>query len=263
LETHLWLREYLTKKKETTPGFSLRTLAKRLSISHSFLSRMLNGKKPIPLVLLPRFQLALDIENEVFERIRKSFEGAQDSPVHVPTKTVVNSAIEDWELTGKKILKILRNWFYVAILDLTLLKDFDGSTDMICRRLGISTTAAEVAIRELLALGFLKTAIDGRLLKSGRKLHFGSAVSRKEIRQFHKLYLKKSEEQLDTATKPEDFARRLISGITLTVPQNRVSYAKTRIWEFMHELSNELTSEEGDDVYQLGVQFFPLTKTND
>lgn len=271
IETHAILQKYVERKKRASPGFSIRNLAKQLELSHSFLSRVLNGKKPIPYPLLIRLCKVLDVESEVLETIKAAHtvvldDGAKTEGTRSPRrgKADVESSIEGWSLGGgkhaKRQLRILRHWYYVPILDLTLLENFDGSIAMIGERLGISTTVAEIAVRELTAAGLLQIE-NGRIAKTDPKLRFGSGVSLAEIRSFHLQMLKKAEEELKKRVSQEDFDNRLISGMTLTMPKDKLEQVKSQLSEYLHQLVSETVAGGGDEVYYLALQLFPLTRS--
>lgn len=260
MQTHEILLKYLDKKKSSTPGFSLRSLARRMDLSPSFLSRVFAGKKPIPYALMLRLAKQLDIEPELLSVIKEAHQHAVDGE-QAPRKgrAKMQSPLEDWDLAGKNDLAILRQWFYLPILEMMSLADYDGSVSMIAERLRIAPTTAAITVRELIALGLL-TEKDGRLGKVNRKLRFGSAKSLREIRQFHSQMLGKAQEELRDFTEEADFARRLITGITLTAAPSKIEAARRKLAECLHEIANDLTEDEGTEVFHLSAQLFPLTK---
>ncbi len=248
MKAHLILQMYFERKKKSSPGFSIRSLARRLEISASFLSRVLNGKKPLPPNLLPKLARALDVEPELLSppEIKKS-------------KDDVTPAVADWALADVEATQILRNWYYIPILELTTLANFDGTATEVSQRLNLSATTAEIALRELVSLGLLKVT-DGKYLKTESKLRITSSKSLPLIRKFHDEMLERGQLELRHANSEEDFQRRLITGITVSASPEKIQEAKQRLAEFLHQLANELISEPGTEVYHLGAQLFPLTK---
>lgn len=241
------LRKYLERKRKSSPGFSIRALAKRLNVSASFLSRVLNGKKPLPPDLLPRLAQALDVEPELLAAKSKR------------KVTSVTPAVADWVLADNEATQILRNWYYIPILELTTLAGFDGRMESIARRLNLSIATTEIALRELVGLKLLR--VQGqRYQKTHNKLRITSAKSVPLIRKFHDEMLEKSQQELRTAHSEDEFQKRLITGITISANPEKVQAAKRRLADFLHELANDLTSAPGTEVYHLAAQLFPLTK---
>jgi hypothetical protein len=139
------------------------------------------------------------------------------------------------------------------------LGNYDGSVAMIASRLRIAKTTAEVAVRELISLGLLKET-NGKLSKVNRKLRFGSSKSLREIRQFHSQMLGKAQEELRDFTDDADFSQRLITGITLTAGPDKIDAARRKLAECLHEIANDLTEDDGTEVFHLSAQLFPITK---
>ncbi len=243
---------YFERKKKSSAAFSVRSLARRVGVSPSFLSRALNGKKTLPDELLRKLVSALDIEPELLAPAAPKRKAGSKS-------SEVSSSVEDWEISGVSGLQVLRSWFYLPILELTTLANFDGTAAMIARRLGLLPAEAEAALRELAAMGLLKFA-DGRYSKVNKKIRFTSAKSTQLIRRFHDEMLEKSQQELRNATSEDDFQRRLIAGITVSASPEGIQAAKRRLAECLHEIANELTETPGTEVYHLAGQLFPLTK---
>lgn len=255
--THQILQKYL-KKKKARSGYSMRLLAKDLDVSVSFLSRVLSGKKAIPYALLLRIQKPLEIEPEIFENIRRAHtESVEGLAVPVRGKVQIKTEMEEWDLAEKSTLNVLRHWYYLPILEFSTLKRYDGTAACISKYLSLSIPVVEVALRELASVGLMKEQ-EGRFVKTKKKIRWGSSKSIGEIRRFHDQMMVKAQEVLRTQHSSKDFERRLISGITLTTSSRKIKEAKRKLNEVLHELANDLISEEGTEVYHLALQFFPL-----
>lgn len=245
MKTHHALRMYLERKKKTSPGFSMRSLARRMEVSPSFLSRALNGKKSMPAELQSKLALALDVEPELLNK---------------PTQHHVTPAVEDWVLTEKDAVKILRNWYYLPLLELTTLQNFDGSSEAIAKRLGLSVEVAEIALRELTSLGLIRWE-NGRPVKADSKIRFTSSKSVQAFRKFHDDMLEKAQQELRAASTEEEFQQRLITGITLTANEEALQEAKRKLASCLHEIANDLASSPGTEVFHLSAQLFRLSRS--
>jgi len=250
LQTHLALQKYFERKKKSSPGFSLRALARRVGVSPSFLSRIMSGKKSIPDNLLKKLARVLDVEPELL---------AGASPTKRKQKTVVTSPVDDWAISRKETAQILRNWYYVAILEFTTLQNYDGKIETIARRLRLSTQTVEIALREMLSLGLVNLE-KGRYKKSDEKIRFTSSTSTHLIRKFHDDILERCQLELRNATTEEEFQKRLIAGVMVTCTPEAAQSAKRKLADCIYEIANELTANPGTEVYHLGAVFFPLTK---
>jgi uncharacterized protein (TIGR02147 family) len=259
MQTHEVLRKYFEKRKANA-GFSLRSLARRLEVSPSFLSRVLSGAKPVPYPLLLKLGTALDIAPEVFTSIKEAHSQAPE-PELAPKKgkRKIKTALEDWDLASVDSVSILRQWYYLPILEFTTLGNYDGAAESIASRLGLSLGVVESALRELEHLGLLEWKKD-RFVKTKEKLRWGSGKSVDEVRKFHDQMLARAQLELRRNGNPEDFALRFITGITLSTTPDRIAAAKKKLAECLHDIANELITDSGTEVYHLAAQLIPLTK---
>lgn len=266
MHTHEALRKYYDRKRDLSPAFSLRSLARRVQVSPSFLSRILSGQKPIPYPLLLRLGPALDIEPEIFTSIRQAHQvemPLEESAVRTPRKgrAKLESSVSEWNLTSPETLRVLRQWFYLPILEFTITKSYDGTPETVAAYLGLTVPSVVKAMNELKELKLLvEREADGVLIKTRRKLRMGSGKPHADIRRFHDAMLERARRELAVATANHDFERRLITGITVTANPEKIAAAKQRLAECLHEIANDLAQEQGTEVYHLSAQLFPLTK---
>ncbi len=258
MKIHETLQKYLNKRQKSSSGFSIRSLAKRLEVSPSFLSRVFSGKKPLPFSLLVQLKSVLEIEDEVFVLFKEKY---AESKIYqsLSPETEANSTLQSWDLAEKPSFSILRQWYYLPILECTNLENYDGSLKMISDRLGISLVLVESAMKELLSLGLVQEK-NGGYFKTRKKLRWGSSKSVAEVRTFHHQMMSKAQEELRTRTSEEHFSKRLITGLTITASSEKIALAKMRLSEVLHEIANELIEGDGNEVYHLSAQLFPLTK---
>jgi uncharacterized protein (TIGR02147 family) len=242
-------------KKRKNAGYSLRALARDLDVSPSFVSGLLSGKKKIPLSLIESLAKRLNIDPETTLEMQR-----QLLPKTTLTETLFKKrkSKDQWQEGDKKQFSVLKQWFYVAILELVTCTGFDGTASYIARRLAIALPTVEVALRELQADGLL-TLKNGRVAKAKKHLKLSAAQSIQEVRNFHRQMLKKAEEELGNPAL-EAFEKRLIAGITVSANPEKIAIAKKMLSDSLHEIASFLTDEEGTEVYQIAAQLFPLTK---
>jgi predicted transcriptional regulator len=113
-------------------------------------------------------------------------------------KAAAQPSAADWSIADAGATQILRNWYNVPILELLTLANFDGTAAAISRRLGLSKTTTEVALRELEMIGLIKNK-KGRFVKTESRLRFTSSKSTTLIRKFHDEMLEKSQLELRNA----------------------------------------------------------------
>ena len=71
--------------------------------------------------------------------------------------------------------------------------------------------------------------------------------------------IEKAKIELETKTFDSDFQKRLINGFTLAFNPANTEKVKAKLQELMSEISIAGSEGECTEVYQLNLQFFPLS----
>lgn len=262
LAVHDILKIYFERKRLTFPQYSLRALARDLKVSPAYASSILSGKRDLPEKRLEDFIKNLELDDIAVLQLKNII-----SPPEKKLPPYSNKQLKDDDLDffkkykplDKNKYEILNNWYNIAILDLTTTNDFQNNPKWIAKRLNISQLEVEFAIENLKRLGMLSEK-DGVLYKEENKLRFPTKMSQTVIRKFHKQMIKKAYEELDLKISEEEFSKRLISGSTFTVKKEKFQLLKEKLHQVIYEMTTIATEDSGEDVYQLNVQFFPLSK---
>jgi len=136
--------------------------------------------------------------------------------------------------------------------------NFKPDVGWIAKRLGITVHQAKDGIATLSRTGFLKT--DGsRWEKNKERLRFPTVASHPSVRKFHSQMISKAARHLNHATSKEDFARRLITGLTIAVNPEQIEAARAIIHKALYDVAEILTQGACTEVYQMNLQLFPLT----
>lgn len=260
IDTQKILKSHFLKKKKSSKGFSLRRLTELTGTSQAFLSRVLNGEKAVPYALLLKLIKALDVEPELAVELKNAHQDrVTDDAAPRRGRATTESPLASYEPMSNQDFSILREWYYLPILDYHTLVNFDDRAETLAHRLGLDLPIVKSALAKLLSLGLLKKEGD-RLVKSNLHLRWASSVSRDEVRKFHEEILKKAIQELHHFSSERDFKNRLITSFTLGVPRSQIEAAKARLSKCLHEIAQELAGDPGEEIYALALQFFPLTK---
>lgn len=251
-------REFVRRKKRNY-RYSLRAYASSLKLDPSTLSRVFSGKQDLSdrvgCDVARRLGLSAD-EQRVFlaslvehnrDRVarrlgaRISAPGLRQHPREIPDE--VYERLGDLER--------------MSVLEMTQIRGFRPDPAWIAERLGIDAARVEQAIRDLLEAGLLLRGEDGSLAKASRHMtavntRRTSEARRRQQRQI----LERSLEALDKVP----FARRCHRSMVMAVDPARLPEAWERIQKFIEDLSDLMESGERTELYQLGVQIFPLTR---
>lgn len=262
-----FLRGIFLEKKARNTAYSMRAFARDLGMSQALLSLIFSGKRPLSIKQASQIAILLQFPKEVEERFLES------TLLSLPVNSkLVGRLKKSKELAGARLaqplfteyeaerFKAISQWYHVAILDLTTTKGFSSDPAWIARRLQIATIEVRDAIERLLLLGLLERK-GKRLVKSEKTIYFATQKSELAIRTFHHQMITKALDQLQK-TEPDAFSKREISALTLAIPRARIDEARKKIKKLQEEMARLFVSDECDEIYQLNMQFFPLSQSD-
>ena len=217
------LRDFFKRKKASRHAFSLRSFAQAMKVSPSFISAMLQGKKPIPLARVDQIAKILDLDllalNELKRALALQILNEHNTSLDIEGPTS-QKASKKYRSAPQNQFSILSSWYYVAILDLCTCAHFQKNNDWIAKQLGITPYQVEFALKRLQDLGAIVETKSG-FKKVISKIRLACHESHSDIRKFHAQMIEKAQEELRNKTSQEDFEKREITGITIaTNPKN-------------------------------------------
>lgn len=222
-------------------SFSLRAYAKILNISPAHLSLILSKKRKVTPASAMKIALQLGVTpSETFQRLQLRMKKVKPSNL----KQIKN---EDF--------KLISEWYHFAILGLADLHTNVAEASWIAKKLSIPVSIAEQAFRNLQKHGFIE--VKGGQFRFSQYFETQADYSSEEVRQFHKQALHLASIKID------DVEVELREYISLTIALNRrnIKAAKLKLRKFKEEIEKELDAGTKTDVYQINLQFFPLTTT--
>lgn len=260
------LRELYSHFKNATSSTrsnSIRAFARKIGMSHSLMSYLLNGHRTLTVKQAMLVAAKLNLSQVDEQRIMNSALKA------TPTKPGTENQFEMMKkyrqtrglpkMTKLDITKFkIIHWYHSAIMDLASIDGFNSDPEWIARRLGISTADACAAIDRLVDLGLMKWQKD-ELHKVDTYLWSNPERSEFSMREYHKQMIQKGLDHLEK-TDSESFSSRSITGVTMGVKKTRLEEVMLRIDEFQKEIAEYLTVGQSDELYQLQILLFPLTQ---
>lgn len=257
-----YLRGVWAERTKNNPNYSLRAMARDCGLASSTLSEAINGKKNLSYVMAKKIAAALKLKSkestffcdlvqlelskdpEMKEEIIKKLK--RSHPQHL---SVFDLDVEQF--------KQISEWYHSAILELSLMKNFDFTISNISKILKVSKPAVVLALTRLEKLGLLKRTEAGSYVRSNVGTVIRSETKSAAFRQYYREMFEKASHALETQTPLERLSGFLnISLNPKTLPQ--IDEALTR---FFNEIK-EITADCGDEteVYHCMVHFFNLTE---
>lgn len=242
-EPRQFLREELERRSERNPRYSLRAFAKSLGMSHTVLSLVMSGKRPLSKRAAANIASQLALSPGEAHSLFRSRSG--DRFVAEPSSMDLDT------------FAVIAEWYHFAILSLLELPEARLEARWIAEQLDITAQNAALAIDRLVRLGVIAQKDDGRWRQTKKSFRLDPRYSTAATRRFQLQLLQKSIESLENET----LEKRDHTSTTFAMDPALLPYAKARIQKFRRELSSELEQlGTPRQVFNLTVQFFGCSK---
>lgn len=235
-------REFIDRCRKN-PAYSLRAFAKYLDINQSFLSKLLKGQRAI----------TKDFAISVGPKL-----GLKPSQVKALFASG-SSLLPGFISLSDDEFDLLSSWHHFAIIELSKTNNFDANELKISQRIGVHVAEVRDALERLQRLNFIQIKKGKLKLLTPNTTWSNSKKTSEARKQFQKTLLEKSLEAIDTIP----FDLRENGSVTVAINKKRMPEFKEKIKEMRIELANFFQKEgekDLDEVYQLTISFFPLTK---
>jgi uncharacterized protein (TIGR02147 family) len=245
------LQENLSQRQRVNPNYSMRAYARDLGLHPATLSQVLRKQRPLPLKVTKQVveKLELSVKEKTY-----FLESLYSSKTTLDGIKV--SENDDRFMLDESYHKVIAEWEHYAVLTLFDVHGFECGSDEISQRLGITLNRAEVVIENLMISGLLIQE-DGKYIKTHSVVRTTEDTANLALQESHRETLEIGKKKLDEI----EVALRDFSAVTIAVDPEKLTEAKTIIREFRKKMSALLRDGKRQDVYQLAIQFYPLTQT--
>lgn len=240
-----FLREKITDIQSKNPRVSIRSICIRAGISSGRMTDLLNGRRALSEYYAEKLVYGLKLSRQERDDLY--------SFITVHSRKTPQRRM----LTENQFSEIV-GWENYAILNILKTQDHVPTSGWIADRLGIAPQVVEQSLENLFQRGLIK--------KSGEGFEWVSdyittswEFSNDSQQETHKQVLDKSLETLET-TAPH---LRDYSSLTIAVDMEKIETAKKLIGEFRKKFGRHFEAGAKSEVYNLSIQFFPLTRPKD
>ena len=164
---------------------------------------------------------------------------------------------EEIYVLQNKELQVLAKWYILPILEMIRLKDFIYDANWLSKRFNsiISASEMENVFKLLLDLELVKEK-NGSLVITNKILFSGGKIPSELIKNYHAAILPTAQDPLYKV----DMGSREYAAASIAVRKEDLQKLKKEIRKFHQKILQYGASITGaDDIYQLNLQFFPLT----
>lgn len=244
------IESILEKRQAKNPRYSLRSFARDLKLHPSTLCMVLKRKRKLPGKNLNEVlkELALNsIEESMF---RDSFHRTKAKLDQIEIKPeFINRVILD-----EAYYEAIAEWEHFALLELITIPGFENSSNYIAKRLNITPERAQHVVENLKNSKLIKEE-GGELILLNEEVQTTEDIVSKALRESHKESLEIAMSKIDDI----NINLRDYSSETMAIDPEKIQEAKSIIREFRKKMCTLLSDGNKKEVYQLQIQFFPMT----
>lgn len=268
LDYRAYLRAYYEAHKQKPAGFSFRTFSKLAGLkSPNFFKLVIDGDRNLGKDTVPKFADALGLEGPEREFFADlvAFEQASDSVEknRVFERIAASRRFRSARRIDGMFHDYLSHWYHPAIRELVARKDFRDDPKWIAETLQppITPKQAAHALELLLGLGLVaKNGETGSYELREPTLTTEHEVAALGAANFHKQMIERALESIDRVPS----VQRDLAALTVCVSSSVADEVKRRIHQFRESITELCDTEtDGTVVYQLNVQWFPLSRAED
>jgi len=260
-----YLKDYYQEEKKK-PIFSYRLFAQRGSITNPVLLKLvIDSKRNLTKSTIQKFSNALQLsksESDYFEYLvfYNQAKTSQEKQVYLEKLQGIGKRINVFFLSRDQY-EFYHTWYHSAIRELAVFMKWESDYMKLGSALHppIKPREARRSIKLLLKLGLLQRKKDGDYSQSQPTISSGPIHEdvTLAIRRLHKEWAKLGLEALENTPQSD----RDITGTTVGISHKNFNRITQEIREFRKRIMSISTEEpQIDRVYQLTVNFFPLSK---
>lgn len=259
-----FLKNHAQEAKKRNPSWSYGAWARRLGLSGTAaLTMVIHGQRNPGQRFMEKLNRYFEFdarEREYFSNLVRLQKYSTDPEMRVLLMEKIASIhpTGSFRLLDVHTFDAISHWYFYAIREMTLLDRFQEDPAWISSelRFKVSPRDATYALRILKKLGLLRRDSQGRLKPSDGTIDTTSDIAAEGIKRFHEEMI----EHAKTSVRSADVSERELNATTLALHHRDLAKAKQLIRKFQDQFCRTLEKGSGDSVYQLGIQFFPLTK---
>jgi uncharacterized protein (TIGR02147 family) len=254
-------------KKETMPSYSYRYFSRLAGFSSpNFLKLVMEGERNLTNTSVAGIARGFKLkkpERDFFENLvfmNQATEHAEQD--HYYRKMIAAKSHGKIKTIETARYEYFSRWYLPVIRELVVFGDRKMTAEQIAEKLypAVRTKDVETALRRLEALGLILKDEQGQWQQTDSLISTGPEVSSLLITNFHKEMIRLAEESITRhPAKTRD-----ITALTISMKKNRMAELKQKIADFRKDILKEFaTDESSDQVIQINIQAFPLTKPDD
>jgi uncharacterized protein (TIGR02147 family) len=254
------------RRQRLNSRYSLRSFARHLDLDSGILSGVLKCKRNLTEADAIKVSAKMNYDHITRTSFLNSLKQTKGRKPQAQIFAETKNENKSWQLNAYTIIeeneltrKILEEWEYFAFLSLMDTKGFLNKVPWIAEKLGLSKSRVEQIIENLTLSNLIFEDTAGQLYKTNKHVKTTDGVYSSSIRQSHKEGLQNAMVKIDEIP----IEMRSFTSMTIAFNPANMKKVKELIKEFRAQFSDLFEKGNEKEVYQLAIQFFPLTKLED
>jgi len=262
LDYRHFLKDYYEEKNRENNFFSYRFIGQRVGIDASHLVKIFQGKRHIGDSSIEAFSRFLHFnksDSEYFTTLVKFNKARSDREIKLWYERLLASKSINSHVLGRDQYEFYQKWYYTAVLMCLDFYRFNGDYKELSKMLSPEITVKEAknAVELLERLELIKKLDDGSYYLTNEVVTTGDKCRSVAVRSYQEESIDLARQSLDRHQKEV----RDISTVAMTINKKDLESIKEQIKEFRSKLLRHATEcQDPDAVYQLNLQFIPLTQ---
>ncbi len=236
----------LAEQQNKTPSYSQRAFAKRLGLSSSTISEIMNGRRKVTPKIASRILGRINADPLDIESIKKAL---------VKKSNIENVRMQIFTELSNDNLSLISEWHYYAILSLVETDDFVSDIEWIGARLGIRSAVVQSAIDRLIRMGLIKFS-KKKIVAANMQLTTTHNIPNNILKKQHYQNL----DQMRASLENDPVDMRDFTYIVFAGDPNRMVEMKKWIKDFRRAFCSEFESKNKTEVYKACFGLIPLSK---
>jgi uncharacterized protein (TIGR02147 family) len=250
--------------RKDDPNLSFRELAKQIGFkSPNYIVLVTTGKRNLTKDSIEKINAyfkhdpneALFFENLVYFNQAQNLEEKIDF-----SKKMLSSALQSQRaVISGDTLNYYTNWYNVLIREVIGLACCDSNPRWIQQKLRHEISLKEISesLNLLLSLGLIKESSNGKFEQVEKDIKTPETFSSQYVRTYHLTMMSLASKAMLEIDKD----MRDITAATFSISETKIPEIKKAIAKFRQDMiAATLDEKDTDQVFQLNIQFFPLTK---
>lgn len=264
LDYREYLRSYYEAAKAALPAFSYRYFSRRAGFSSpNYLKLVMDGERSLTDESTKKMVKGLGLTGEEarFFSDLVDFDQATDAEKknEAYSRVAASQQFRKARRIDHSMFEYLSRWYLPAIREMAGREDFRDEPKWVAAQVFPPITEAQArdALELLFDMGLLVRGEDGAIHRGEPTWTTGHEVKSLAIGNYHRQMLERAADSIEAV--PREL--RDLSALTVVVDDDTVSELKERIHAFRESLIERCERDERrKQVYQIGIQLFPLTK---